>query len=133
MTNWHIPSQRRPTNPWTPEEWERAKQLMAEGAGYDKIAERLGRSRKAVKSKFQEMNRSPKQKEAKLEYQRRKRSEGKGVGREAAGIRDQHEMPCAEIFIERNRRLSLAPKSLTAAFFGDPLPGYSALDRRAAQ
>lgn len=31
---------------------------------------------------------------------------------------------------DRNRRLELSPRDLSAAFFGDPLPGYSALDRR---
>lgn len=31
---------------------------------------------------------------------------------------------------ERDRRLALEPRDLTAAFFGDPLPGYSALERR---
>ena len=31
---------------------------------------------------------------------------------------------------ERDRRLNLRPASLTAAVFGDPLPGMSALDRR---
>lgn len=31
---------------------------------------------------------------------------------------------------ERDRKATLAPRSLTAAFFGDPLPGCSALDRR---
>ena len=31
---------------------------------------------------------------------------------------------------ERDRRALLRPRSLTAAICGDPLPGYSALDRR---
>jgi len=35
-----------------------------------------------------------------------------------------------EVFAERDRRLSLAPRSLTAAICGDPLPGYSAMERR---
>jgi hypothetical protein len=35
---------------------------------------------------------------------------------------------------DRNRRYELqAQQSLTAAFFGDPLPGRSALDRRRAE
>jgi hypothetical protein len=32
---------------------------------------------------------------------------------------------------ERRFRQSLSPRDLTAATFGDPLPGYSALERRA--
>jgi hypothetical protein len=33
------------------------------------------------------------------------------------------------VLIEREKRYSLAPRDLTAAFFGDPLPGYSHYDR----
>lgn len=39
--------------------------------------------------------------------------------------------PPAHIIAERDERIKRAPRDLTAAFFGDPLPGYSALDRRA--
>ena len=31
---------------------------------------------------------------------------------------------------DRDRRANLEPRDLTAWFFGDPLPGMSALDRR---
>lgn len=41
--------------------------------------------------------------------------------------------PTSSLLEERDRRLSISPRDLTAAFFGDPLPGYSALDRRAGQ
>ena len=34
---------------------------------------------------------------------------------------------------DRDRRYELQAQSLTAAFFGDPLPGRSALDRRQAE
>jgi hypothetical protein len=34
------------------------------------------------------------------------------------------------IIRDRNYRASLAPRDLTAAFFGDPPVGYSALERR---
>lgn len=37
----------------------------------------------------------------------------------------------ARCLIERDRRYAIAPRDLTAAFCGDPLPGYSALERRA--
>lgn len=39
--------------------------------------------------------------------------------------------PSAELIAERDRRLSQMPRDLTAALCGDPLPGYSALERRA--
>lgn len=34
------------------------------------------------------------------------------------------------VLAEREHRLAVNPRDYTAAFFGDPLPGYSALDRR---
>jgi hypothetical protein len=39
-------------------------------------------------------------------------------------------MPCPLALADRDRRAELEPRDLTAAFFGDPLPGMSALDRR---
>ena len=36
-----------------------------------------------------------------------------------------------EVLFERDKRLALAPRDLTAAICGDPLPGHSALERRA--
>jgi len=42
--------------------------------------------------------------------------------------------PCPLALADRDRRADLrAQPSLTAAFFGDPLPGRSALDRRQAE
>jgi len=39
--------------------------------------------------------------------------------------------PCSLALADRDRREALRDQqSLTAAFFGDPLPGVSALDRR---
>lgn len=37
-----------------------------------------------------------------------------------------------EVLADRDRRLALAPASLTAAICGDPAPGHSALDRKRA-
>lgn len=52
------------------------------------------------------------------------------IGRQAAGI--GHELVTApdRVLAERERRQALEPRSLTAALLGDPLPGYSALDKR---
>jgi hypothetical protein len=38
--------------------------------------------------------------------------------------------PCPLALADRDRRAKLEPRDLTAWFFGDPLPGMSALDRR---
>jgi hypothetical protein len=46
----------------------------------------------------------------------------------------QKNTPSFAALRDRDRRYELrAQQSLTAAFFGDPLPGRSALDRRRAQ
>ena len=38
--------------------------------------------------------------------------------------------PCLLALADRDRRAKLEPRDLTAWFFGDPLPGMSALDLR---
>jgi hypothetical protein len=38
--------------------------------------------------------------------------------------------PCPLALADRDRRAKLEPRDLTAWFFGDPLPGLLALDRR---
>jgi hypothetical protein len=38
--------------------------------------------------------------------------------------------PCPLALADRDRRAELEPHDLTAWFFGDPLPGTSALDQR---
>ena len=38
--------------------------------------------------------------------------------------------PCPLALADHDRRAKLEPRDLTAWFFGDPLPGMSALDRR---
>jgi hypothetical protein len=38
--------------------------------------------------------------------------------------------PCPLALADRDRRAEREPRNLTAWFFGDPLPGMSALDRR---
>lgn len=46
-------------------------------------------------------------------------------------VRKEEYRPSEEALAERAQRLSQAPRDLTAALCGDPLPGYSALERRA--
>ena len=121
--------------PWTKEEWSRAQELLATGLGYDDIGVRLRRTTRAVKAKFQKENLTPEQRARRADYQRRKRAE-MVAARTVAGItfaKVPRETTAMDKAInERNVRINLAPRNLTAALFGDPLPGYSALDRRGA-
>lgn len=124
---------KRIPEPWTAEDWSRAKELLATGLGYDDIAVRLRRTTRAVKAKFQKESLTPEQRARRAEYQRRKRAETT-ASRTVAGVtfvRVPRETAAMDNALnDRNVRINLAPRSLTAAFFGDPLPGYSALDQR---
>jgi hypothetical protein len=46
-----------------------------------------------------------------------------------AKVLDELERGCQPLS-DRDRRANLEPRDVTAWFFGDPLPGMSALDRR---
>ncbi|RJP47919.1 MAG: hypothetical protein C4583_15585 [Anaerolineaceae bacterium] len=47
----------------------------------------------------------------------------------AAGLPVQRTIAPEEVLAERERRRQLAHRDQTASFCGDPLPGYSALDK----
>ena len=51
----------------------------------------------------------------------------------SAAIAVKSEKVSPVILAERDRRLALQHTNLTAAHLGDPLPGYSALDRKRAE
>jgi hypothetical protein len=52
-------------------------------------------------------------------------------GRESAHLMLSPSLrPCPLALADRDRRANLEPRDLTAWFFGDPLPGMSALDLR---
>jgi hypothetical protein len=51
--------------------------------------------------------------------------------RTVAGIGEVPSITVPEtVMEERHRRMAVSPRSFTAAWQGDPLPGYSALDKR---
>ena len=53
-------------------------------------------------------------------------------GLDSGNIVDRRTHVPAEVQFECDRRRRLQHHSITAEFFGDPLPGYSALDRKSA-
>lgn len=60
--------------------------------------------------------------------------DGEPFGRMAAGMKgENNERVPDNVMAERDRRLALNHATLTAAVFGDPLPGRSALDRKHAR
>jgi hypothetical protein len=95
------------SNWWTAEQLEAARSLSARGFTYAEIGKKIGRSAKAVNSKMRFRYVGP-------------------VVHEVERVRIPE-----FVLMERDVRLSNSPRSLTAELLGDPLPGYSALDRRA--
>lgn len=98
--------------PWTKEDLDKLVHLKESAKlSWDEISARLNRPSGTVYSKY--------------EYLKNQAA----FGPRHAECREN--IP-ALILTEQRHRQSLTPRDLTAAFFGDPLPGYSALDRRGA-
>jgi len=123
--------------PWTMEECRTAAKLWREAAGapedrYTAIGKALDRTYYSVRARYNAFgsnfageNKRPYHGHPSghfVEHRRRVIVDGEAVTVERR-VPD-------EVLAERDRRQALEPINLTAAFCGDPLPGYSALDRR---
>jgi hypothetical protein len=109
---------------WTKEQIKIAVEMRESRKNFREIGEVLGKSPKAVSVKLTKMKMSGAQIEHQYTYQRER-------------LRAQHTTPNSgganpsqAALDDRALRLGIAPRDLTAAAQGDPLPGYSALDRR---
>lgn len=114
---------------WSDHEKEVASRMRGEGFTPSEIAERLDRSAQSVRGHFQQIGMDE---EARVKLRARKRCYSKTVGR-TGGARAGTVHPMRadpQALADRDYRLSMAPRDLTAAFCGDPPIGYSALDRR---
>jgi hypothetical protein len=120
------------TIPWTQDEITRALKLCDLGMTADKIGVDLGRSTKSIKNKFHVLSMTPEQRIKRNEYEReRRRDRDKTFSRKAGIVFEAHKARIPDAVIaERDARYSASHRDLTAAFFGDPLPGRSALDRK---
>jgi hypothetical protein len=120
------------TIPWTQDEITRALKLRDLGMTNERIGAALGRSTKAIKNKFNVLSQTPEQRAERNEYER-KRREGryKTFARKAGIAFEAHKARVPDAVIaERDTRYRASHRDLTAALFGDPLPGHSALDRK---
>lgn len=124
-------------NTWTPEQWEEARALFAGGKTRGEIALLVGRPITQVSQKIHWEGLSPERREAvrRRTNERRQRIAGTKPRQPrkpytpAANVVTFEKAPM-ELFAERAIRQKLEHRDLTGAFFGDPLPGYSALDQR---
>jgi IS30 family transposase len=104
----------RDYRPWTMRDDEQLEKLLANNVGVTEIGKRMRRARQVIQRKRDEW-RGP-------DYKKYQRTVVESDFR--------IEIP-EEVLVDRERRRDLQPRDLTAALCGDPLPGRSALERRA--
>lgn len=103
----------RPTR-WTDEETKLARRLLADNATDERFMESLGRTRSMAIDR--------------IRYVDVPRYRDRRKNRPPAVIPPSRTVP-HEVIADAFRR-AVAPRSITAFVFGDPAPGYSALDKR---
>ena len=117
---------------WTKERADELFRLRDEGKNYREIALLVGSSLSRIESFFRWRGLTEEQKAVKRardsEGWVRRRGRPPGIHTHARRVEPLRPDPAA--VADRDYRLSLHPTSLTASLFGDPPPGYSALDKR---
>ncbi|MDB5607814.1 MAG: hypothetical protein JWP25_4714 [Bradyrhizobium sp.] len=114
---------------WTEDQVAKLNLLKSKGVPTAEIAEIMGRTIKAIKAKIAFLNLSPEAKARRAETDKNRLRRGIRI-RQPDGTLPRAPI-CAAVLADRNLRINTPPRDLTAAFFNDPLPGYSALERRA--
>jgi hypothetical protein len=118
---------------WSPDEIQTLARMRREGASDPAIAAALDRTVKSVECKWQYLNLSEEGREVRRQGMRKRRIaagiQSKRVGKDDRIMKMDRPDPMS--MQAREIRLSICPRDLTALICGDPLPGYSALDRRA--
>jgi hypothetical protein len=126
---------------WSADEIEILKEMLNANKSNKDISRRLGRPPTSVKSRVYKLlngigSQFPKFTcEARSQVKRpkgEKRQPDLNPNEVTFLRREQpakYEPPSAQV-IERDYRMKLSRPTTTAEFFGDPLPGYSALDRK---
>jgi hypothetical protein len=103
----------RAPRPWTINELTRARAMRANGESYAKIDAALGRRVGSTQGKF--------------DYLATEKQRSRPDDEQLPGLR----LASTDALADREARREAADRrDLTAATFGDPAPGYSALDRR---
>ena len=119
-------------NNWSRDETRMLLELRQVGLNYNQISLRVGRSPDACSKRMKYVldvdTRAIMPGDPRIDAALRG---GTFPGRkERVWTSDSHVTIPPGVAADRERRAALRPRDLTAAFHGDPLPGYSALDRR---
>lgn len=126
-------SKRKTNLKFTSDEDAVIKKLLADGFMPAAIAKKLmrgfGRSKFSILSRIYLLRLSTEKLQERAAVARARRSKNR-LGQKESRVVCHVEIP-SSVLIDRERR-SLAPRTITALLFGDPPPGYSALDRRQA-
>lgn len=120
---------------WTFVEITRLRTMLEDGKSREFIAHMLGMPVQRIIERIRHESRTTEQRRAKYERAKVLREKSKDDNpRRAIRTVTSHPVlafsrPTPEMIAEAQRRAD-AQRSLTAEFFGDPAPGFSALDRR---
>ena len=121
---------------WTQKQDETIKTMRMAGATFEEIAVELNKAVSTVHNRLRWISMTPEQRQIRAQQIRERKRKGNPKHPYLKGmrIRDLNDhytvVPCPKALAERDWRAGLAPRDLTAALCGDPLPGMSALDRR---
>lgn len=115
--------------PWSEEDTRIACDLAAAKMPYAQIAERLGRGSRSVRNKVFETRQTPEQRRERLERKYASRNSRPKDSYTPHPVQPADRAADEIAMDTRDRRLAISPRDLTAWFCGDPLPGYSALER----
>lgn len=126
---------------WTTRELEQLRILKGQNLSEALIAERLNRTENAIKAKWQLLGTNKEKvralKDAANAKRRAKRAIERAEMRASVKLSNQlcirglHGIKVPEdVHSDWRRRGELSHETITALLCGDPLPGYSALDRR---
>lgn len=118
---------------WTPEELQTLTTLMGRPLR-EQMAALPGRSKDSIIDKRRILRMTPEQK-AKMRAMQTARAKtyyGKHFTKVEYFLPSTGATASSDMLRERDKRVAIPPRDLTAALCGDPLPGFSALDRRGA-
>lgn len=118
---------------WTRENWDKTRALVADGKDLHEVADLVGLTYDQVRRKVHYENLSPAKREIiRVRTNARRQADAEGRPRRERIVPSHKifEKAPASILAEQRARQATMHRDLTAAFFGDPLPGYSALDQR---
>ena len=121
---------------WPADEWARVKELHAQGLSAVEISKIVKRSSNGIRDKIRWESLTIEQREMRREkINANRRTARRNDPQKHARIHPQRMLTeKAPDFVLEQRALRYAtqPRDLTASFFNDPLPGFSALERRGA-